>query len=447
MKGLEKGRCVVEDRWWRRLGIILVAVSLHLVACGDQEPTPLPGCEAAPRPIIFVHGIMGGGDQFANTAMRFASNGYCLEYLRAFDWNTLSFDMESNAEHLTTFVDSVLKETGAEQVDLIGHSLGGRLSATYLADEKQADKVAHYAHVASFCDVTLPDSLAALILSSDEDPVAGVCNIPGAQNQDVDGADHMQMVTSSEVFEALYRFFNDGQSPGTTDFVVEETFMLAGTALTFGTNQPLTGAVVEVYPVNGATGERLDPEPAAVFTVGVDGTWGPFQADPTTHYEFSVYEEGGRPFHYYRQPFLRSSSLVYLRALPEDDFLLNQILGEIRYDDRSSIVVFFSANQALYYGRDSATLDGVELVTPDMAPPPPDRASTIAIFILDANADGQTDGGPVPGPLADFPFLQQYDAFLDAGSGRTVTLTLNDATLSAPAWKADSEGVVIAVFD
>ena len=115
--------------------------------------------------------------------------------------------------------------------------------------------------------------------------------------------------------------------------------------------------------------------------------------------------------------------------------------------DRSVDVALVRADQALYHGRDTATLDGIDLVTPEMVPPPPDPASTIAIFILDADGDGQTDGGPVPGPLAEFPFLQQYDAFLDAGARQAVTLTLNDVTLHVPTWKADSEGVIIAVFD
>ena len=58
-----------------------------------------------------------------------------------------------------------------------------------------------------------------------------------------------------------------------------------------------------------------------------------------------------------------------------------------------------------------------------------------------------TDGGPVPGPLAEFPFLQQYDAFLDASARHTVKLTMNGATLNFPTWKGDSEGAIIAVFD
>jgi hypothetical protein len=138
---------------------------------------------------------------------------------------------------------------------------------------------------------------------------------------------------------------------------------------------------------------------------------------------------------------------VYLRVLPEDNFLLNRMLGELPYTDDSSNIVFFSANRALYYGRDTATLDGIDLVTPEMAPPPPDPASTIAIFALDVDGDGETDGGPVAGPLAEFPFLQQFDAFLDASTRRPVTLTMNGATLHVQTWKGDSEGMIIAVFD
>ena len=432
----------------RSVGAVLLAVLLLALACTAQEaPTPLPGCEGAPHLVIFVHGMMGGGDNFANTMMRFASNGYCREYLRAFDWNTLSFDLESHAEAMADYIDGVLDETGADQVDLVGHSMGGRLSQAYLAEEKWSAKVAHYVHAASFCDLEFPESVPVLVLSSDEDTVVGPCAIPGADNQDIDSADHLQMVTLPEVFQAMYRFFNDDQPPATTDIVPEQTVTLSGKVLTFGTNLPVAESVVAVYPLDDLTGERLDEAPAARLTVGKDGSWGPFPADPSTHYEFLVSGSGERPFHYYRQPFPRSNSAVYLRILPEKDFLLNRMLGEIRYDDRSSIVVLFSADQALYYGRDSAMLDGMDLVTPEMAPPPPDPASTIAIFILDADGDGQTDGGPVPGPLAQTPFLQQYDAFLDAGARRTVTLTMNGATLYIPAWKADSEGVVIVVFE
>jgi hypothetical protein len=302
-------------------------------------------------------------------------------------------------------------------------------------------------HAASFCDPELPDGIPSLVLSSDEDTVVGACTIVGATNQDIQGADHLQMVMLPEVFAAMFRFFNGDTSPKTTEIIAEDAISLSGKAVTFGTNQPLAGAVVEVYSVDAETGERQDPTPVGRFTVGADGAWGPFQAAPATYYEFLVSQEGQRPVHYYDQPFTRSNPVVYLRVLPEDDLLLKALLGEMRYDDRSSFIVLFSANQALYHGRDTATLDGMDLATPEMAPPPPDQASTIAIFIWDADGDGQSDGGPMPGRLAEFPFLQGYDAFLDATTRHSVTLTVNGATLHVPTWKADSEGMVIAVFE
>ena len=437
----------MNDRRTYMVGAILLTVVLLGAACRSQEAAPLPGCEGAPRPIVFVHGMMGSGDSYALTMMRFASNGYCPAYLRAFDWNTLTFDMEGHAEALDGFVDRLLQETGAKQIDLVGHSMGGRLGQTYLAEKQRAAKVAHYVHAASFCDLESPHSVPSLVLSSDEDTIVGACTIAGATNQDIQGADHLQMVTLPEVFAATFRFFNADTSPATTEVIAEDAITLSGRAVTFGTNQPLAGATVEVYPVDAATGERRDLTPVGRFTASTDGAWGPFQAAAATYYEFLVSQEGERPVHYYYQPFTRSNPVVYLRVLPENDLLLKALLGEMRYDDRSSFIVLFSANQALYHGRDTATLDGVDLATPEMAPPPPDQASTIAIFILDADGDGQSDGGPVPGPLDEFPFLQGYDAFLDATTRHSVTLTLNGATLHVPTWKADSEGIALAVFE
>ena len=458
----------MNQRRLQAVSAALLVICLLLPACGGKpEPTALPGCENAPRPVVFVHGFLGAGDSFANAAMRFSSNGYCPAYLWVFDWNTLSLDFEGNVEALADFVARVLRETGAEQVDLVGHSMGGALSQQYL--QEHAEEVAHYVHAASFCGLAFPEALPLLVLSSDEDTVVGPCTIEGGDNQNLDGADHLQVVALPEAFEAMYRFFNEGQLPETTRVVTEDSVALSGEVLAIGMNLPAVGAVVAVYPLDPATGERLDVRPAASFEVGEDGAWGPFQADPSTYYEFVITGEGQRPFHYYRQPFPRSNPLVYFRILPESDLLLGRLLGDIQYDDASSNVVFFSANQALYHSRDTATLDGLDLATPEMAPPPPDPTTTIAIFIFDADGDGETDGGPVPGPhpeipllfmhdafldggtepteFSEFPFLRQYDAFLEAGTRRTVTLTMNGAILHVPNWKGDSEGPIMVVFD
>ena len=71
---------------------LLVCSSLLLVsACSKDSAkhTGGPGdggatesCDAAKRPILFVHGIMGGGDNFELQAQRFTSNGYCRSAIR-----------------------------------------------------------------------------------------------------------------------------------------------------------------------------------------------------------------------------------------------------------------------------------------------------------------------------------------------------------------------------
>ena len=102
----------------------------------------LPECDEDRRPIVMVHGFLAAGDTYANHAMRFTSNGYCVSHLFVFDWNTLNRRTDHTA-NLDAFIDWVLAATGAEQVDLAGHSAGGALSYEYLEEEPRAAKVAH----------------------------------------------------------------------------------------------------------------------------------------------------------------------------------------------------------------------------------------------------------------------------------------------------------------
>ncbi len=62
---------------------------------------------------------------------------------------------------------------------------------------------------------------------------------------------------------------------------------------------------------NGATGERLGPA-VHTKTIGADGRWGPFVADPAARYEFVIAAPGYATTHVYRSPFPRSSSIVSL---------------------------------------------------------------------------------------------------------------------------------------
>src|SRR5215475_1999596 len=87
------------------------------------------------RPIIFVHGGSGSGAQFETQAMRYASNGYPPSYVRVHEYDSL-FLINTQAEVLAgldTLIADLLAETGADKVDLLGHSLGTVLMQTYLS--------------------------------------------------------------------------------------------------------------------------------------------------------------------------------------------------------------------------------------------------------------------------------------------------------------------------
>ena len=102
------------------------------------------------RPMIFVHGGSGSGAQFESQAMRFTSNGYPQNYIAVLEYDSSSYATIMNQiyANLDQLIADLLKETGADQVDLLGHSLGTFVSYGYLTSSPaRAAKVAHYVNI------------------------------------------------------------------------------------------------------------------------------------------------------------------------------------------------------------------------------------------------------------------------------------------------------------
>jgi triacylglycerol esterase/lipase EstA (alpha/beta hydrolase family) len=103
-----------------RPGIIVVAALVVAISTGTTH------AQLQLRPIVFVHGGSGSGAQYESQAMRFASNGYPPNYIRVHEYDS-TFSINTQAQVLAgldTLVADLLAETGATQVDLLGHSLG-----------------------------------------------------------------------------------------------------------------------------------------------------------------------------------------------------------------------------------------------------------------------------------------------------------------------------------
>ncbi|MBN1947462.1 MAG: alpha/beta hydrolase [Bradymonadales bacterium] len=443
----------------RRPPILVAFLAMGICSCGDPETAEgdaadmvdadaaAPQCDPSHRPILFVHGMLGAGDQFHNQAMRFANNGYCIDWIAAFDWNTLG--AQDNAAGLDTAVARLMTHTGADRIDLVGHSMGGRLCYEYLDDAERAANVAHYAHVASLMQSgpAGPDgNVPTLNLWSDADTIiADKGNIRGATNVMVPGLDHAAVLTGAPSFEALYRHFNDGAEPRTTEFGSVSPIQLSGKVLALGDNTPAVGGVVAIYPVDAETGERLDESAMATFEVGEEGHWGPFEAAPGVFYEFEVSAAGtaSPPTHYYREPFVRSSPLVYYRTLPDSSTLIGRLLGNIPADDGQAVLGVFFPNRALLAGRDSLRIEGMEVATDDFASA---EETALALFFFDANGNGQTDLFSI-NTFELFPFLVGVDVFLPVDPPSAIEAVYNGRTLHAPNWPSASGGVSFVVFE
>lgn len=412
-----------------------------------KESLAEPGCDSSLLPIVFVHGFLASGDTYAEQAMRFSSNRNCSDRLFAFDWNTLA-GQGAAVTQLDAFIDRVLASTGAAKVNLAGHSAGGGLCYSYLANAARAAKVAHYAHLGSGVQSKAagPDGeVPTLNLYSDGDRVVTGGDIVGATNQRFAELDHYQIATAPEVFSAMFSFFNEGRLPETTAIKEEDNMELSGRVVTLGENAPQVGAVIEIYEVNPTDGRRRSAQPDATLTADAEGNWGPWKSKKGAQYEFFVRTAttGDRPIHYYRERFVRSNTMVYLRTFPGPNSLAGLLLAGIPKNDNQSVLAVFSANRAVIHQRDALSADGYDLATASLTPA---SKTVIAMFLYDGG-DSQT-GGTVHG---NFAFLQSFltgvDYFIPTVAPASVHLQYNGRSLHVPNWKSDSEGVSVAVFD
>ena len=405
-----------------------------------------PPCDDTLRPLVFAHGFIENGDAFSLQEQRFTSNGYCADRIFAYDWDTIITAYNGEPDRLNTFIDAVLEQTGADQVDLMGHSMGGGLGTMYLDVEAYRAKVAHYAHLASFSYEDYTADVPTLVISSDGDTVAGIAELPGATNLVLEGLDHLQVATSETTFKELYPFFTDGQQPEFTEPVPEAHPVLSGRTLVIGTNWIAAGIRIDAYEFDPDTGMRIDDEPAGSFVSDASGNWGSFVADADAYYEFVVSEPTGTlpPVRYFREPFVRSTSKLHFRVLPAADNILGKIVAWLPLiNDEVSIFAYLNLNQAMIYGRDTLTLNGDNLIVE----PESDWSQTIAIFFLDANFNGQSDHEIAGGFLGTLPFIQFFDLRIDAEEDVPLTFVNNGRTMTIPNFKTRSEGLGIVMFD
>ena len=416
------------------LSCIFICLSLVLFA---QSQTP---CDPARTPVVFVHGFLGSGDNWALQAQRLEANGYCPSRIFAFDWNSLNRQSPSDSL-LGVFIRRVLAATGAEKVDLVAHSAGGGVCSRYLSRADRAVLVSRYVHIGSSPLPGQPGGIPTMNIYSTADKVAvRAGDIPGAENVRQTKNDHLQVVTSEESFHAIFGFLQPRQKPHTF-FKLQGSCEVSGMALVLGENTPLRQCRVEVWAHDTVTGKRKSDRPEWTGTTDSSGRWSGFRAKPSTAYEFVLQPAKGRVVHYFMEPFRYHNRFLYLRSLPSTG-MAAMLLAGLPADPGSSALAVFAANRAIITGRDTLNCNGMVLSTDLLAPV---QKSCIAMFLYDVGKDGTGTGAPIP-LFGGAPFLNGADLFLPATTGKSIRLHYNGRTRVLPSVPS-SEGVMVAVYE
>ena len=157
------------------LPAVIAGLGLDADPPGANDWTCEPSAEH-PNPVVLVHGLTGSkATNWQTYAPLLANEGYCvfaLTYGQVKNVVSPPYDqvfggfgpIEESAEQLSVFVDEVLAATGAEKVDILGHSEGTLMPNYYAKFLDGAPKIDKYVSIAPLWNGTDPAGLATLSL-------------------------------------------------------------------------------------------------------------------------------------------------------------------------------------------------------------------------------------------------------------------------------------------
>jgi pimeloyl-ACP methyl ester carboxylesterase len=460
---------------------VAAAVVTTLVAAPASASKPAPAPDQLP--VVFVHGNSGSAAQFASQFQRFTGNGYRQDLLFAYEYDTDTTSNTRAISELGPFIDSVLAVTGSSQVLLAAHSRGTTVSHAWLADPANAAKVDRYVNLDGRSSATPPGGVPTLAIWSEwnslPNPTRGGAGgaIGGAENVYFRDMAHTEVATSARSFDPIWRFLT-GTAPATTDVVPEPPgrVEIAGRAVLFPENVGYAGTSLEVWEVDGATGQRSKARPEAVYAIDETGAWGPLRVHGAKSYEFALTREDGSVHHFYSSPFARSDHFVRLNTARPGTSLepftkrsplhtnFTIVRGREMWGDQGA------NSDVLTVDLLGDAVEPLNVLTPAVAPrtgPPAARGAgeVNALFLTDvgprtatgyADSDQQTDLGK--GQLFPFPFLtflSAADVYVPAdpqaaGTVRLAMTARGSATpevVHTPNWPSQEHRVTVSFRD
>lgn len=426
-------------------GIALAVVALVLLVAAG----PAAGQGFDRNPVIFVHGFSGSGAQFESQKMRFTSNGYPEGHIEVLEYDSTfaTEPREAVFEKLDRLIAELKEQTGRDQVDILGHSLGTSVMQDYLnSSPERAANVAHYVNIDGREADAPPGGVPTLAIWAGRGEPGR--SIDGAENVTIPNQTHVQVATSAESFAEFYEFFT-GEEPATTAIVPESgPIQIEGRAVFFPHNRGLSAIALEVWPIDPATGHRIGTAPEARVAVDRDGAWGPVEVEPGRHYELALVRPGVNTLHYYYEPFVRSDHLIRLLYSDAVEALVQRserhvALLVLRYKE-------FWGDQGAE--SDVLTINGTNACNAATCPL---SKRVNAVFAYDRGLDGRTDVSEPDPIFSRLPFITGVDIFMPAARPPTGTVSVSlqsrgsgpVRTLNIPNFASTTDGAVLQFND
>jgi len=244
--------------------------------------------------------------------------------------------------------------------------------------------------------------------------------IKGAKNVFIPDSTHVQTATSPLTFFYFYKFFT-GRAPKYREILPQKgAITLEGRDVNFPQNTGLSGATVQLWQIDQATGQRIGSAPIYSTTVGDSGDFGPIRVQAGRRYEFAEVRPGYPTHHFYYEPFIHSDHLV--RLLESDT--LRSVGGP---GDPRSVAMVIIRYKELWGDQgaqsDVLTVDGQRVCNASTCPL---NKEVNGLFAADFNRDGQsetTQGWP-PYDNASQYFISSVDVFAPAATPPTGKVTI-----------------------
>ncbi len=117
----------------REIGANLVAAQLYPLGLFEKNEVARKHTKLAinPRPVLLVHGVIHNRSAFVRLKNRMEKQGW--ENVFTMNYSTFHGNILQMVEELGRKIELVMKKTGAKQIDIVAHSLGGIVSRAYMS--------------------------------------------------------------------------------------------------------------------------------------------------------------------------------------------------------------------------------------------------------------------------------------------------------------------------